>query len=238
MEARVPKAVTTARAALEKRIFSGSIPPGARVREARVALEIGTSRGPVREACRQLEGDRIVTAIPNKGTYVRWVESDEAQNLFEIREELSGLIARGIACRDYATVAGDLFAIIDRIDSSIERSDTESFFPLNLAFHECLLGATGNARLEDIFMGIFRELRLFRLQSYIAEETAPRFTLLYNRASNEGHRKIVEAIATGDATEIESVLRMQVRHSRDRSAHAFASHHAEADGTIYRRSAS
>src|SRR5258706_14152195 len=52
---------------LEGAIIRGDIPPGTRVREARIASPSGAGRGPVREAVRLLEGGKLVGGHPKRG---------------------------------------------------------------------------------------------------------------------------------------------------------------------------
>src|SRR6267378_7008780 len=56
---------------LEGAIFRGEFPPGTRIREARIASQLGVGRGPLREAVRRLEGRKLVVRHPNRGTLSR-----------------------------------------------------------------------------------------------------------------------------------------------------------------------
>ena len=111
----------------------------------------------------------------------------------------------------------------------IAAQDPEGFFPRNIAFHLTLLAGTGDARLAEIFMGLFKELRLFRIQSFIAERSRPERVLADNAASNRGHHLIAAAVASsgasggasGGAERLEQALPDQTRRSRRRSAEAF-----------------
>ena len=47
---------------LKQLIYNGELKPGERLNEAALALRMGTSRGPVREAIRMLTGLGLVTA--------------------------------------------------------------------------------------------------------------------------------------------------------------------------------
>jgi len=75
-------------AKLEGAIFRGEFPPGARIREARVANSLGVGRGPVREAVRRLEGRKLVVRHPNRGTSITTLTKEELAELLEVREAL------------------------------------------------------------------------------------------------------------------------------------------------------
>ena len=55
---------------IERMILASEIPPGRRVNENQLAARFGTSRGPIREAIRALEGAGMVETIPNRGTFL------------------------------------------------------------------------------------------------------------------------------------------------------------------------
>lgn len=115
----------------------------------------------------------------------------------------------------------DLTAAAESMDRHIQNNDFSSFFPTNLEFHQLLLEATGNARLKEIFLVLFKELRLFRIRSLLSDQNDQDAMTAYNLASNAGHKSIIEAVQSGDASRIELELRRQVIASRQRSFTAF-----------------
>ena len=46
---------------VKRLIYSGEVKPGERLNEAALALRMGTSRGPIREAMKELAGQGLVT---------------------------------------------------------------------------------------------------------------------------------------------------------------------------------
>ena len=69
--------------------------------------------------------------------------------------------------------------------------DTARFQELNAAFHAALVDAADNRRLQEIYDGLVKELRLFRQLGLASGEAMT--------ASNREHRAIVDAIAARDA---------------------------------------
>src|SRR6476661_5198298 len=66
---------------LRSAIIMGSFEPGDRLIEATLSTELGTSRGPVREALRQLESEGLVTMSPYRSAVVLGVSDDEVQEV-------------------------------------------------------------------------------------------------------------------------------------------------------------
>jgi DNA-binding transcriptional regulator YhcF (GntR family) len=61
--------------ALRSAIVAGRYQPGERLIETSLSEELGTSRGPVREALRQLENEGLVMSFPYRGAVVLGVSS-------------------------------------------------------------------------------------------------------------------------------------------------------------------
>lgn len=78
-------------AILRNKILSGEISPGERIIEADIAAELGMSRGPVREAMRQIEREGLATYIPNKGCSAKVLSSEDAWEVFYLRGSLEKL---------------------------------------------------------------------------------------------------------------------------------------------------
>ena len=62
--------------------------PGAALAEQTLADAYGTSRVPVREACRRLQQEGLLTAIPYKGYFVSPISPKEISDSFELRNAI------------------------------------------------------------------------------------------------------------------------------------------------------
>src|SRR4029079_6262343 len=66
---------------LREAITVGRLADGDRLIEERIARELETSRGPVREALRQLEHEGLVVSYPYRGAVVLGVSEEEIQQV-------------------------------------------------------------------------------------------------------------------------------------------------------------
>ena len=71
---------------LRSKIVAGHYEPGERLIEAALSIELGTSRGPVREALRQLESEGLVMSFPYRGAVVLGVSPDDWLSHAEFRD--------------------------------------------------------------------------------------------------------------------------------------------------------
>ena len=73
---------------IRNKIFSGELMPGTRLIEQDIAREFGTSRGPVREALKELEHEGLVVSQVNKGSMIAYLTGEDAYEIFYLRGTL------------------------------------------------------------------------------------------------------------------------------------------------------
>jgi DNA-binding GntR family transcriptional regulator len=61
------------------KILSGELKPGERLHETVIAQEVGVSRGPIREAVRRLQEQRLLMYAPNRGVWVTEFSSNDLE---------------------------------------------------------------------------------------------------------------------------------------------------------------
>ena len=78
---------------LREQIINGILQPQEKLVEAEIAKKFGLSRGPVREALRQLAVEGLVDYCPNKGCTVALLSPKDAYEVFFLRGSLEKLAA-------------------------------------------------------------------------------------------------------------------------------------------------
>ncbi|WP_246257222.1 FCD domain-containing protein [Amycolatopsis anabasis] len=190
---------------LERMIITGVLKGGDRINESALAMRLGVSRGPVREACRHLERSRLVEFRANRGMFVREISVEEAAHLYDIRASLFGLAGRLAAAR-IATADADLLrAKIDRLESTTSMDD---YYPLNVELHRAIVALAGNPRLIELYDNISKELHLFRRHG-LEPATA-------RHISNDQHRLIVDHLQAGAADEAARLMEEHILAGKSR----------------------
>jgi DNA-binding GntR family transcriptional regulator len=208
LEIRRTESLTSlVRRELERMIEGGELKAGDRLNENALALKLGVSRGPVREACRGLEQSGLVQVIVNRGVFVREISNRQAWELYEIRANLYGLAGRLMAARADKAQVATLRGLIDQMEGPAEREELDAFYPLNLRFHEAIVRFSDNARLAALCTSVHRETHLFRRMTL---DMPGRMKL-----SNAEHRRIVDVIEAGDGEAAFRELERHVLVSRD-----------------------
>lgn len=199
---------TRVQVAIESMIMSGELRGGERVNEVALSEKFGTSRGPLREACRALAQEGLLVAIPNRGVFVRELDLREALEVYDIRSALDELLGRLIAERVSDAQVDELNRLIAEMDQAAADTDMERYYPVNVEFHNRLLAFSNNRRLERLYRSLVRELHLFRRMGLLQSGSM--------RISNEEHRGIVQAIAERDPIAAGVGMKSHVQSAKQR----------------------
>jgi DNA-binding GntR family transcriptional regulator len=185
---------------LKKAIVEGDLKPGERLKETEIALSLGASRTPVREALSRLQQEGLVRKMRSGGLTVVQLSEDDVREIFGLIMSLESHAARLAAERVTAEQVEHLRSICDRADALV-KSGADGLNEVNYQFHHALIEATGQRRLGEML----RNLRT-AMQPYRAVTLAtPRF----RAQSVKDHRAMVDRLARGDA---EGLAALVVEH--------------------------
>lgn len=177
---------------LKHKILTGEIVSQTRLMEIDLSDKMNVSRTPIREAIRRLADDGLVTLEPRRGAYVANISIKDMLDVFEVREDIEGFVAKLAAERITDDEKEELTGIALEYEKATKREDKEAVIELDEKFHNYIVGCSGNDTLKEIVEYV-QELSLrFR---YLYYEN----TDLYE-ATAEQHKKILKAIKEGDST--------------------------------------
>ena len=194
---------------IERAILVGEYAPGSKLIEAALALKMGVSRGPVREAFRMLDEAGLVRTEKNRGVFVRDIPIDEAVEIFDLRAAMDELVGRQLAKNITTAQLKEIRGLVDAMEKTVKADDAYNYHLLNLQFHDRLVELTGNRKLTSIYRKLIKELSLFRRLNLAEGWLMP--------ASANEHRQIVKAIASGDAEAAGRAMFAHVMDSKERT---------------------
>jgi DNA-binding GntR family transcriptional regulator len=148
--------------ALREGIMLGRYSDGERLIEDRIARELRTSRGPVREALRQLEHEGLVASYPYRGAVVLGVSDEEVENvLIPIRltlERYSFLKAlERMTDADFAELAKEVWLM----GEAARTGDLLMSVEADIRFHQFVLGHSGQAHSAQLWGAISPRIRAY-----------------------------------------------------------------------------
>lgn len=176
--------------------------PGAPLREAAIATQLGVSKTPVREALGRLEQEGLVEATSFKGAVVTDYSERDLQEIYELRELLEGVAVRAAATDTDDETLAALRDVIERSRAARDAGDRTALAELLGRFDQIVFEQVANVRIRNLIETLRAHLtRIGKL----TEEIPGRV-----EASVEEHAAIVEAIARGDADAAERAMRVHI----------------------------
>jgi len=147
---------------LREAITVGRFNDGDRLIEERIASELSTSRGPVREALRQLEHEGLVVSYPYRGAVVLGVSEEEIQQvLIPIRLTLERFsFTKALAQMrdaDFAELAKEVWSMAEGArDGELLR-----IVEADIRFHEFVLSRSGQPHTTQVWRSIAPRIRAY-----------------------------------------------------------------------------
>ena len=167
MTALVPRAPVALVDALREAILDGRFAPGARLVQEELAARYGTSRIPLREALRRLEGEGLVLTSYNRGSIVRPLSPKDVADLYDVRLALETLAVRRAAAR-LADLRGLTQDSARLAALAFDAGNMPALFHLDRDYHAAVTAESDNEHLVSLLNAqwsqIMRVMHAFRLK--------------------------------------------------------------------------
>jgi DNA-binding GntR family transcriptional regulator len=147
---------------LREAITVGRLADGERLIEERIARELEISRGPVREALRQLEHEGLVVSYPYRGAVVLGVSEEEIQEvLIPIRLTLERFsfskALEQMDEADFAELAKEVWVMAD----AARAGELLRLVEADIRFHEYVLSRSGQPHTTQVWHSIAPRIRAY-----------------------------------------------------------------------------
>lgn len=189
---------------LREAIVTGVISGRGALRQDQIAKDLNTSKVPVREALRELEGQGLVQFVPNRGFMVKPPSRHEMLECFELRAVLEPLAVRHSVPLATPQHLDSIEKIIDEFERVTDPLLTSQW---NLTLHTALYAPAQMSHLENMITR--------------AHTISQRYTHIYMRLTSEHidnqdeHRAILAAYRAKD---VELAATLMTKHIADASA--------------------
>ena len=194
-------------AALRELIMTGAVAPGDRLVETELSERFGTSRGPVRDAFKELEQSGLVVSIPRRGTFVAVLTAGDIDEIYTLRLALEKLAIRQTAILATDDDIAEMRAAIDQLTAAQQSGDRRSGAEADIAIHRLIVRTAGHERLTDAWERLADQTLLLM---------AELMDLLLDVQHAAGdHHTLVNAIAAHDVEAAEAALTEHLMAARD-----------------------
>jgi DNA-binding GntR family transcriptional regulator len=193
---------------LKQRIVDGTLPPGELLKDKAIALSLGVSRTPVREAVRRLDDEGLVETASNRWTRVAPLDVTNALESYAVIEALETLALRLAWPRLTRDDARRLVVANKTMLDATRRHDALGALRADEAFHDLWIRTSDNGELQRLAAQVKLRLRRVELVYFDAVGLAEQ--------SYREHRRIVKAIAERSHVRAAAALRGNWRESAGR----------------------
>jgi DNA-binding GntR family transcriptional regulator len=197
--------VDTVQAALRDAIFGGALRAGDALSVPELARRLNVSRSPVREAVLGLVAQGLAVEQPRRGVVVATVAPQDLVAIHEVREFLEAGAARLAAGRIDKAGVDRLRRILAEQQRAVKDKDAAGYFRTNSELHAAIAAGAGNPRLAQILRTLEDQMRI-ALDRAAGDER-------HIRSGYDEHRRVVAAIAAGDADAADAAMRRHIANT-------------------------
>jgi DNA-binding GntR family transcriptional regulator len=185
---------------LREAIYRGILSEGQQLHQAQLALMLGVSPIPLREALRILESEGLVAFRGHKGAYVTSLSVEEARELYEMVCQLETHLLHLAFPRITRSVLEEAEGILDRMERA---EDCIVWRDLNERFHHLLYEPAERPLIMSV-LARFRQNTDRNIRMHLAS---------MREESERQHRRLLQLIAEGDQEGAVEALRHHLEYT-------------------------
>ncbi|UCD77102.1 MAG: GntR family transcriptional regulator [Desulfobacterales bacterium] len=191
---------------VKKRIMRRIYAPGQKILDSKIAGELNFSRTPVRDALRRLEHEGFLVGQAGKGWNVYALSLEDIHEIFDVKVELEGMLARkAAACTDKRLRAA-LKKALDGMKAAEKEKDNETWRKNDMELHRIMLSMADNKRAARVINDLNDQWYRVRIGLVAMEGRVHR--------SNIEHTAFVESILAGNGDDAAQQMRSHLNNLR------------------------
>ncbi|HET6626546.1 MAG TPA: GntR family transcriptional regulator [Nocardioidaceae bacterium] len=192
--------------ALRRAVHEREIPPGQALNQDVLARQYGVSRIPLREALRTLAGEGLVIMKPGLGAVVTELRPEEVEELYGLRLSLEPPLAGDIINHVRRRDIDDLATLVETM-AVLPPRQSEEWSSANYRFHRRLYELSDHKHAVRLVVQVLNLVEPYvRMHAHVLGSRA---RLQQRRAAT------LEALRSGDATELHDVIEAAIRNGRE-----------------------
>lgn len=195
---------------LRDEILDGRLPAGARLVETELAERFGVSRGPIRDALRELARGGLALYLPRRGTFVSSLTERDLEEVYVLRRAIEETAVRLAIQRASEADITTMFDVLGEVEAAYGREDLAAAWEADMAFHRSYCRLSGNGRLLTLFDHLASQTVLLMRTALTSRES------LGWTPPVELHRHIANGIASRDVPRAIDAVGAHYQYTGDR----------------------
>lgn len=177
--------------AIRLKLLSGQLRPGERIVEQEMAEDLGVSRGPVREALRQIEQEGLVEYTSHVGCFVKEFNARDVYEVYLLRANLEILSVKMCDGKFSEQTIAKMEQIVQRMATIEQLEQFDEVIENDNQFHACIIKECGLKRLYTLWSSMDSGNTIVFYRGAGKNEY-----VVHNQ--EKIHRRVLDAVKTGD----------------------------------------
>ena len=156
---------------LRAAILAGDLAPGTALVETTLATQFAVSRGPLREALRELIEEGLLVTVPYTGTHVISLSVGDIQEIYSMRIALENFAFEQAWERRDDHFERELLRRNDLLTGAIDAGDDRASIQAELDLHGLVYEASGHRMLQRTWQSLRGRLQLYWAAHHRAHAT-------------------------------------------------------------------
>ncbi|MDZ7748616.1 MAG: GntR family transcriptional regulator [Halofilum sp. (in: g-proteobacteria)] len=194
---------------LRRRIVTMELEPGTDLDEAELSSFYAMSRTPVREILIRLQGEGLVVQRRNRGAMVAPLDMGTLQSWFEAGRMIHRAMVRLAAHRRTEQDLEAIHGAMEAFEQATRERDKLQMLYSNERFHDLVGRAARNAYLYASYRRVIADHERISELCYSYEVEG------HAQHDLDGHRRLCDALAAGDADTAEQVIDAHLSRARE-----------------------
>lgn len=183
---------------LREQILVEELKPGQVLAERELALQLGVSRTPLRDALKILATEGLVELVPNLRPRVANPSLDELLDLVDVLASLERLSGELIVKKISDETVDELADLVAQMRNTPKDGEELDFFKLDMKFHRTIVSATNNQALIKTHQQY--NAAVFRAR-FMSSRWKARRPLMHDQ-----HGEVVDMIKEGNGRKVGKIL--------------------------------
>lgn len=192
---------------LRHMIVARDLKPGDRLVEGALADQFAVSRGPIRDALKELETEGLIESS-RRGAFVIGLTETDIGELYSLRETIEqfavSLLIDETDTVDWTLLEGQVTAM----HNAAEAGDVEAFSRADIQFHSLVYELAGHRRLQDVW-------RSYEKTFSVVLEHSGRQGLDLHRGADD-HTELLRIFQSGDRDASRAILQRHLHDAHER----------------------
>ncbi len=180
-------------------IFRREFKLGEMLSEEQIAASMNISRTPVREAFSMLQLEGLIVILPQRGSFVFTIGSDDLGELIQYRLILEQQAMTLAINYDLVNARNSLSDILKLLAEAKSLNDPLAYAEADTRFHEVFFDYCGNHYLKQAYA--MASGKIAALRAHLSEPLE-----IHKKPSYEEHNQIAEAFGKGDLSRALDIL--------------------------------